>query len=251
MSYRTRSHDILLDYLDRLDRREKLEWLALGSEWSRISGTLRGLIEELGQKTNLTEDQLFRLGLYQRFLNEANIAARQFASVSAEIIKAEQLEFGLTGMESAQRMLNLAAKFYTKLPVEAIYAMIGNTREGTPLYDVLLKRYGENAEKAVQQLVDGMALGRNPLETARLMGETLDGSLYDSIRIARTEQLYVLREVQTESYITSGICTGKDWLGEPDACEEICQPGIEGSPYPLDEVMDTHPNCRCAWSPVI
>jgi hypothetical protein len=237
--------------MERMDRREKMEFLQLSREWDRLSETLMGMIERLSQLENLSPNQLFQLNQYRQFQDELRVVSAGYARYSADVIAGEQYHFGRMALEASNQMLSLSAKFYVKLPIESIQKMVGITSEGTPLFDVLTQRYGDNAQKSISTLIDSMALGRNPILTAQLMGADLNGNLWKSIQIARTEQLFVLREVQTDSYIQSGICIGKDWVGEPDACPEICLPGIEKNPYPLDATMDSHPNCRCGWSPVI
>jgi hypothetical protein len=37
-----------------------------------------------------------------------------------------------------------------------------------------------------------------------------------------------------------------EWVAEPDACE-FCQ-DMDGTIHPIDEPMDTHPNCRCTMN---
>jgi hypothetical protein len=241
--FRKKSHDILAAYLERLDRLEKAEFNTLSREWNRLTIVIDVLIRNLLAKGVLSPNQIQQLTDFQTFKDELLMISARYAQFSTAIISRGQGTFGKAGIESAQTMLDLSARFYKKLPVQFVATMVGHTSNGTPLRDILVLRYGENAQRAANILIDSMALGRNPIESARLIGEALDGNVAKSLQIARTEQLFVLRESQTLSYIESGICTGKDWVGEPDACEEICVPGIEGSPYPLDELMDTHPNC--------
>ena len=145
-------------------------------------------------------------------------------------------------------MMSLVNTNFNILNVDAANLAIGATREGTPLIEVLVKRYGESRDKAIDTLIESMARGRGPIETAKLIGADMEGSLYNTLRIARTEQILIFREQQTNQYIQSGIVKSKNWVAEPDACS-ICLEGVSRNPYELNEVMELHPNCRCGWSP--
>lgn len=249
MSFRDDQRKRLLEYLELLQNREREEFIRLTIAWQEISSSLERLIEKLSELKSLSKDQLYRLELYRTFLEDTKLIINTYSSMAEGIIISEQEIFAGLGLQSAQDLLGM--NFSNKLNIDAVKFMIGNTSEGTPLLQLLNESYPETAERITNTLVESMALGRNPVETARLLREDMDGNLNRALMIARTEQINVFREAQTEQYKQSGIVKEKDWVGEPDACAEICIPGIEGSPYPLDEIMDTHPNCRCAWSPVL
>ena len=56
------------------------------------------------------------------------------------------------------------------------------------------------------------------------------------------------RDAVTEVLTDLDVFTEKDWVAQPDACE-FCQDAAQNGPYPIDAVMDAHPNCRCEWWP--
>ena len=249
MSFQEEANNRLLSYLELLDRREKREFFRLAKYWKNISSSLDGLINRLSKLEKLSSDQLFRLELYKSFLEDSRVVINTYNKFAEGIILNEKEAFANLGLKSAQDLLG--ARFYNKLNTEAVKIMVGKTTEGTPLFELLSKSYPETVENITNTLMESMAVGRNPRVTAEFLKGDMDGNLDRALRIARTEQLNVFRDAQTLQYQESGIVKAKDWLGEPDACEEICQEGIANNPYPLDEVMSTHPNCRCAWSPVL
>jgi hypothetical protein len=248
MNFRQEAKQNLLVYLDKLERRERKEFLELGKRWESISGTLEGLIRRLSELESLSENQLYQLELYKQFLQDSRVVINTYNQIAEGIIIDEQEAFARLGLQSAQDLLG--ARFFNKLNIDAVKFMVGNTTQGTPLFNLLNQSYPETVERITDTLVESMALGRSPIVTARLLREDMDGNLNRALRIARTEQINVFRESQTLQYIESGIVRMKDWLAEPDACE-ICQDGVANNPYELDEIMDSHPNCRCAWSPVL
>lgn len=247
MTFRSDAHEQLRDFLERLDRREKAEFLLLANSWEEVSGSLEGLIKRLSELENLSEDQLFRLDLYKGFLMQSRGVTEDYSLIAQRIIQKERAEFAALGIESAQELL---VGFYNKLPVTAINVIIANTKEGTPLFNLLMESYPQTTESITKTLVESMALGRNPVETARLLREDMDGNLNRALRIARTEQLNDFREAQTLQYEESDLVTGVDLVTEPDACEE-CLAEEDNNPHELGWIPDIHPNCRCGLAPVL
>lgn len=248
--YTKKVHDILELYLLRLNKKEAIEFALLTDEWIKISKALEKDIKKLSELENITKNQLYNLSLYSRFKRESDLLIREYAQVAGGIISNGQFQYAKLGIESAQVMISLVNTNFNILNVNAANLAIGATREGTPLVEVLVKRYGENRDKAINTLIESMARGRGPIETARLIGTDLEGSLYNTLRIARTEQILIFREQQTNQYIESGVVKSKNWVAESDACP-ICLEGESNNPYELTVVMESHPNCRCAWSPNI
>ncbi len=247
-TFREEANQSLVKYLEALDRREKQEFIRLANSWENISSTLDNLINRLANLEKLSEDQLFRLELYQQFLESSRLIINTYNGIAEGIIEGEQETFAKLGLQSAQELLGTG--FYPKLNIEDVKYTMGYTTQGTSLFNLLQESYPQTIERITNTLVESMALGRNPVETARLLKENMDGNLNRALVIARTEQINIFRESQTQQYKESGIVQAKEWVGEPDACE-ICQAGIANNPYPLDEIMDSHPNCRCGWAPVL
>lgn len=250
MSFRQEQHNKLLLYLETLDRRERKEFIKLTLAWQNVSSELDSLISRLSKLENLSENQLFHLNLYKQFLEDSRKVIYTYNSLAEGVITDEQKAFAELGLQSAVDLIEV--NFSNKLNYEAVKFMVGNTKEGTPLFDLLNKSYPETVDRITKTLTDSMALGRSPIETARLLQSDMDGNLARALRIARTEQINVFRESQTLQYQQSGIVKAKEWVGtEDEKLCEICQEGINNNPYPLDYVMNSHPNCRCGWSPIL
>lgn len=248
-NYRNRVQAIMNQYMDNMRKREAYEMVLLSKRWEQVIGSLENLIKSLSELPIMTPNQLIRLSIYKEFMNTANYELVKYASYSANVISSTQLEFAKNGLNASYETLSLFNVSFNKLPFEAVTQMIGKTQDGSPLAEVLLKRYGDSIEKATQILIESNAMGRNPLVTARLIGEDINGSLYNTIRIARTEQIDSFREASRAGYIESGIVKGLNLVPEPDACP-ICLGVAEKNPYPLDYGFDElHPNCRCPFSP--
>lgn len=103
-----------------------------------------------------------------------------------------------------------------------------------------------------------MAEGRGPLEIAREIVDRIDGiGIARARTLARTEVIAAHAEASLNSYeeaglegvaVTAEFSTANDNAVCPE-CEEL-----EGKTYLIEEargVIPVHPNCRCAFIPVI
>lgn len=252
LSYRRKSQRFMREIQHRLEQHEIVEMALLSKKWATIMDVLAGLIDRLSAVEVKSADQLYRLELYKQFLAESTDQYNRYATLSGEVIKAYQLEFGQAGRQSAQALLGLLDVKFNGLPIEAIINAVGKTSDGSPLVDVLIKRYQDSYPKVVNTLIESTALGRNPRVTARLIGADINDNLYNTLRIARTEQIDIFRETARDVYqANSDIVSGINLVTEPDACP-VCLGVAAKNPYPLDYAFDElHPNCRCAFAPSI
>jgi SPP1 gp7 family putative phage head morphogenesis protein len=248
MSYQKEAKKILTGFLKDLDKQEKKEFLLLSKKWGVVSNSLQDNILALASKETLSKNQLFQLNQYKQLLVDAKEQTQKFSKLSAEIIKENQLKFATTGIQSTQEIIGLNVKLFNKLPVSAIEKFIGISKEGSPLYDLLIKSYPETVTKLTDTLLKGVALGYNPEKTARLMQVDMNGNLDRALRIARTEQMNIYRESSLMQMNEAGL-NEWEWITESDACDYCLEQN--GKKFPVDESMETHPNCRCGTLPVV
>jgi len=107
-------------------------------------------------------------------------------------------------------------------------------------------------------LADGLARGENPLTIARTMAKTIDTITSKRARVlARTEVIRAHAEGSLDSYTRLGITevgAFVEWSTAED--ERVCEQceGMSGEVYSVEDahgLIPLHPNCRCAWLPVI
>jgi SPP1 gp7 family putative phage head morphogenesis protein len=252
MNYQTEARDVLTLFLDRLLKREKKEFALLSFQWGEISKELEGLIEKIAEKEIKSEDQLYRLALYQQFLEESKDKVTEYSNIAAGIIADNQKAFGKAGLQSTQEMIGLKVKFFQKLPTEVINNFIGKSfYEGSKLNETLFaSSYPDAMERVKQTLLNSIALGKNPRATARaIRKDDLSIPLWKSLRLARTEQMQIFRETSLLQMKKSGVVSGWERSERNDACEKCKE--LDGKVFKLDEPFETHPNCRGAMLPVI
>jgi SPP1 gp7 family putative phage head morphogenesis protein len=107
-------------------------------------------------------------------------------------------------------------------------------------------------------LADGMANGRGPREIARDMAKRVDGiTKKRALVIARTEIIHAHAEGQLDSMETLGVSKTTAAVEFATAGDEKVCPrcaALEGKEYTIKQahgVIPVHPNCRCAWIPLV
>lgn len=249
MSYQEEAKTILYDYLSKLDRQEKREMLLLANQWGNVSTNLEDLIQELSKVEVKSENQLYRLDQYKTFLIQSKKEVNHYSELAGEVIRDNQKYFAEAGIESTQEVIKIFNVKFGKLPIQAVNNLIGISQDGTPLYKLLKKSYPETVTKLTDTLINSIALGRNPRETARLLKDDMNGNLTRALRIARTEQMNLFRETSLLQMRESGVVNGWEWLAERNACEKCLEEN--GKQFNLNESMETHPNCRCCELPIV
>lgn len=114
------------------------------------------------------------------------------------------------------------------------------------------------AQKISRALALGVAEGRNPIQIAKAISEEIESiTNARAIVLARTEVISAHAEATLNAYQEAGI-EGVEveaeisTAGDDRVCPE-CE-DLEGDVMTLEEarnVIPVHPQCRCAWLPVI
>ncbi len=112
--------------------------------------------------------------------------------------------------------------------------------------------------KISRVLAQGLAEGRSPLVIARdLVKQVEDIGIVRARMLARTEVISAHADATINSYREAGlegVNVRSEWstAGDELVCPE-CE-DMEGKTFTLDEaegMLPLHPNCRCAWIPVV
>jgi len=137
-------------------------------------------------------------------------------------------------------------------PIHADRVGILHTRNYTGLQGITSK-----IDQAVSRaLAEGMIKGSGPREIARTINAQIVRYTGDAKRLARTEIINAHAESTLNSFEEAGI-QGVEVVSEMltaiDACQQ-CMDLKKKGPYTLQEargIIPVHPNCRCAWKPVV
>lgn len=124
------------------------------------------------------------------------------------------------------------------------------TRAPAPVGQLLAQLGPQAAKTVTDALVSGVVMGKNPRVIASDIRQALGGNLTRALTIARTETLRAYREASRTAYqANADVLAG--WRWSADLSKRTCSAcwAQHGSLHPLDEVMATHPRCRCTMVP--
>lgn len=235
---------------DEQIKRLAKEWLAL--EYSlKDEMTLLALeINEAKLKGSIVTEQLIRrMNRYQKLNEQMKVEILKFTrEIAIPDIEAEQLQFGLMGIQSASEAIKLTGALgvaFDRLPADAVETYVGMLGDGTPLYRLLKEAYPDALDGVVKSLLEGTAKGLGPNQVALQMSRAMGMGLERITLIARTEQLRVNRLVSAQQYRESGLDGVMKRVATKD--DRVCMAclALDGEIIPLDEELDDHPRGRC------
>lgn len=181
-----------------------------------------------------------------------------YASASAESIVRSSQAFQLElASAHAREILGLAeVRDVFRPPAEALDKLAGYLGDGSPLRRLFDKMPALTGAKAEQALIEGVAMGKNPRETARVMRQGVDQAVdltkSRALTISRTEAMRVHRAASLENYKANAEAVrGWVWLC---ACDLRSCPScwaMHGTFHDHREVFGSHPNCRCSPAPQV
>jgi len=235
-----------------------------GGIWQRIKVELAALEKEiaLARKNGEAIDLawLLRERRLERLQVQVASEMRGFAAYADTAIAQQQIEAAMLADAHALTLVEtaaapLAAKIagvWDHLAAGAIQEIVGATRDGTPLRGIL-DRVGAEASAAAQDaLIQGVALGQSPRETARGVRRAMGKGLSNALRISRTETLRAYREAtrvvwqQNDQFVK-----GWQWRAACDGRTCAMCWAMHGTIHRMDERLDDHPNGRCQMMPVL
>lgn len=239
--------------------------------WRRVHADLGELIDALTRRieraaaagTEITPTWLHKEERYLALLEQVEIRIAQLSQQAGRPITAyqrgllERVDDQVRAMTEAAlapagaRATRLVMADWHRLDVATTEAMVGMTGKGKPLANLLGEVAPDAKRAAAQILTRGVALGRNPRIVARELLKVSDQSLSRLMTIARTEAIRAQREATQMAFqANSGVITRWEWQAALD--DRTCSGCIamSGTIFPVDQLCDGHPNCRCVMVPL-
>ena len=255
--------DVMEEFNRLLAKRESQQWVLMGNRWVQLQNSLALYIQQLADEVAarklsglpVNRTAIYKLDRYKDLLTQVAGEAKRYETFANGIIQSEQLAYGTLGIEAASAAIRTAgySAAFNKINPSAIQNMVGITGDGSPLFDVLMKRAiaPEMVSGMTNKLIEAVSLGYNPVKTARLMASGLTNGLTKALTIARTEQIRVYRQANLTQYEESGIV--QEWIRHCALSERTCLEclALDGQIQKTGTLFASHPNCRCYTEPVI
>jgi SPP1 gp7 family putative phage head morphogenesis protein len=224
---------------------------------SRLQGEIDALALEI-ERDGLTAGKVAKLARYQRILAQTADEVDKFTRFMEVELSGMGREYVQRGLSESRELLRaavgdnpaLVARF-RDLPPEAVERLLGFLDPAGPLYARLKLLPGFVADAVSRAILDSVALGRNPRTLGRELTRAFGMGLSDSLRMARTVQIWAYRESSRANYVANGdIVKGWQWLCSTD--DVVCPAclSMHGTIHELSESLNGHHNCRCTPLPI-
>jgi len=246
-------------------RQDARQMASMARRWRQVEFALQDEIELLARR--VADDKLSKAQKQearylaersQSLLRQTRREMGKYTEYLEPLIQNEQERMARAGIAHAASNINAVASEagvtiqFDRLPVAAVENMVGLAGDGSPLTTLLESSYGAGVDGMFTELIRGVALGKNPRETAaRMVREGLSQSLNRMMVIARTEQLRVYRESSRAAYIQSGVVSGYKRLSAKDGRTCMGCLMADGRRYELTQPLDEHPAGRCSLVPIV
>jgi len=203
------------------------------------------------------------LWMRQRIIDNIEELGRNlqaFAIEGATITADGQLESAILANETSGRLVEAAAgrkpanvslgSSWTALPDEQLQAFVGMAGDGSPLGELFATIPQVTTDAMQMALVQGISLGEGPRTVARRVRKAADIGRQRAETIARTEMIRSAREAQRQLYTQNPAVQGYRRQATQDSRVCLACLALSGTLSATDEIMPSHPNCRCVMVPV-
>jgi SPP1 gp7 family putative phage head morphogenesis protein len=255
--------DLINEYRREVLNRESALQQDYVRRWRKIERSLKDKIDALvlelaaeeaaGKKT--PRHWVHKKERYQSLLRQAQDEIMRFMQYADGSIQQAQLSAGQDGLDLGRESLawlsenDVLGETFNHLNIEAVQSMIGATRDGTPLYALLIQDYPATIVKLTDALTEGVALGHHPKRIATAMMDAMAGNLQRAFSVARTEQMRVMRKSQWLEYQNSGEISEYERVATHDSRTCLACLLQDGRVYQINEEMGDHTHGRCLMLP--
>jgi hypothetical protein len=237
---------------------------AYGDIYSKLQEQITALLDQIATLDEPSKEQVLRLARYKTLRRQVIeqldrygvIADNELMTGAREAIRAAGVEAralteaSLPGVKAIDSRIMAT---WNRLPDAAVETMIGFLQDDAPLRQGLRTQLGTAVADAVEkELVNAVALGRNPRQTAAVLRKQLGQGLTWSLRTARTAQIYAYREATRANYAAnSQVVRGWYWRSAqiPGRTCLSCLAMDDGTVHPVTETLNDHDNGLCYMLP--
>lgn len=222
----------------------------LASQYARIERRLLSDLSGLAERISLADDpslaQLLSQGRINELIDQTRVELERISRGLVRTVTTQQRAALILAQNNALELMGMQVR--VRLQTVAAQEMLAAFAPESPVSMLVsnLPRLGQAAVR--DALVEGIAIGRNPLKTATMIRAALGGNLARAMTISRTETMRAYRAGTQQTYeANSDLLEGWIWVAAGNACA-FCQ-SKHGTFHPLSEKMASHPRCRCSMAP--
>jgi SPP1 gp7 family putative phage head morphogenesis protein len=233
------------EYADRIQR---LEGSLRAVENDMLSRSLRG--------ESIPVSWLHRQDSYNRLIVQAADEFDKYGKIAGSFISQAQKDAVYRAANLAKEQVKAAVPLATglnsfqKLPAKSLERLVGNLQADSPLAERLAD-FGDWASGTIsEEMKHSLAAGINPRQTMKNVTDKLGYAPTRAATMLRTEQYRAFRQSLLDNYRNNPNLV-KAWIWNAHTGDRTCPIcwAMHGTEWPLDDVMATHPNCRCNMIP--
>lgn len=251
-------------FRDALNAAESVQRIILAERWIDVERALEerieALVESVAEDSGLTESQVYQLARWRELIRQVNREINRFIEiVTPEIddLAAAQVRNGARNAaaltQASAREVGASIRVsLMQLNAAAVENVVALARAGQPLADLMTLAYGEAADGMVSELINGIALGQGPRETARRMAQDGLSRGFNHIElVARDQHNRSYRMASQQQYQHSNVV--ESYTRRAARNERTCRAclALDGTVHPVDDFMALHPQDRCVMVPNI
>lgn len=184
---------------------------------------------------------------------------KKFSVEGATITADGQLQSAILANEASISLVETAAgrkpanvslgSSWTMLPDEQLQTFVGFSGDGSPLGELFATIPQVTTDAMTMAMVQGISLGEGPRTVARRVRKVADIGRQRAETIARTEMIRSAREAQRQLYTQNMAVQGYRRQATQDSRVCLACLALSGTLHKTDEIMPSHPNCRCVMIP--
>jgi SPP1 gp7 family putative phage head morphogenesis protein len=252
---------VLAQYRAALDARETGLMDEMARRWVQVEARLNSDILALAYEVDrrkaegkvITEQIIWREERYKQLHAQMEVEIARYNREAAILVEQVQGENATLGISAANDAIHVSypmgsSPMWTRINLGAVQSMIGFAGDGSPLHKLLKEDYPDAVDGLLKALINGVARGQGPAQTARDMADGMGMGLDRALLIARTETNRAYRTASTEQYRQSGVVDGYYRLVKKGTACMACLM-LDGQHFDTADELGDHPRGKCVAVP--
>lgn len=253
---------VVYDFRTLLDAHELNALSQMASWWLAVGRGLEKDISLLAEEITrrrlageiVTEQMIWRSERYKILQKQMEAEIEKYNSRAFDIIANGQRGAASLGIDAANASiysaLGATTRTWDRLNVNAVEAIIGFAQDKTPLQRLLKRDYPLAVDGLLKALINGVARGQSPSQTAKDMIDGTAMGFNRAVLIARTEMARAYRTGSTEQFRRSGVISGFMRLVKKETACMACLM-LDGQTFALESELEDHPRGKCTAIPIV
>lgn len=234
----------------------------LSKPWRQVEADLNSAIQALALEVvtmqrdgkTINQAKLLQLDRMRELLAQLTKAMRVYGDDAAPMINDHVDKTGRIGVTGSRRLIQavgVPANRLIDVPDSLLEQVAKQIRNNQPLSKLLERAYPIAAQGIIDQIIAGTTSGVNPRDLAqRIKRAGLAQGLEHILLVGRDQGNRSWRESGRQSMAMNGVKKYRRTASKQDRTCIACL-ALDGTIYPVDELMPLHAQDRCSLVPIV